>query len=251
MATQDETARPLYIQLLQNCVSNNIYRNDVNLGYWSRDTPVTDEQRQMGLVWPSCAHTMVGLQRLGNVAFCVEDVLKHNIPGDLIETGVWRGGCCILMRGILKAYGDTTRKVFVADSFEGLPPPTWSQDAGDDHSTHNAQLAVSIEQVKENFRRYDLLDDQVVFLKGFFKDTLPTAPIQSLAVLRLDGDMYESTMQALDALYPKLSVGGYCIVDDYTLPRCAAAIHDYRQRHGIQDLIVPIDRSSVYWKKTK
>lgn len=73
----------------------------------------------------------------------------------------------------------------------------------------------SLEEVQENFRRYNLLDDQVQFLKGWFCDTLPTAPIEKLAVLRLDGDLYESIMDGLNALYDKVSPGGFIIVDDY------------------------------------
>jgi O-methyltransferase len=86
------------------------------------------------------------------------------------------------------------------------------------------ELAVSLEQVKANFDRYGLLDDQVRFLKGWFRDTLPVAPIERLAVLRLDGDMYESPMDTLVNLYPKLSEGGYVIVDDYgAIPACRQA----------------------------
>src|SRR5207244_9250758 len=106
-------------------------------------------------------------------------------------------------------------------------------------------------QVKANFDRYGLLDHQVRFLKGWFRDTLPGAPIEKLAVLRLDGDMYESTMDALTNLYPKLAVGGYLIVDDdgYA-PACRQAVQDYRQAHGIKEKILEIDWTGVYWHRT-
>jgi O-methyltransferase len=104
--------------------------------------------------------------------------------------------------------------------------------------------------VQEHFRRFDLLDDNVRFLKGWFKDTLPSAPIEKLAVMRLDGDMYESTMDALKALYPKLSPGGFVIIDDYgCIPACKKAVEDYRAAHGIVEQIVTIDWSGVYWRK--
>jgi O-methyltransferase len=154
---------------------------------------------------------MIGSLRLDNLQDCIESVVRDNVPGDLIETGVWRGGATILMRGVLAAYGIADRIVWVADSFAGLPPPNpqaYPADAGDIHWTHR-ELAVSLKTVPESFARYGLLDDQVRFLVGWFRDTLPTAPIHRLAVARLDGDMYESTMDALVALYPKLSVGGY------------------------------------------
>jgi O-methyltransferase/8-demethyl-8-(2,3-dimethoxy-alpha-L-rhamnosyl)tetracenomycin-C 4'-O-methyltransferase len=140
--------------------------------------------------------------------------------------------------------------VFVADSFAGLPPPdadSFPADTGDIHHTFDP-LAVSRSQVEDNFRRYGLLDDRVVFLEGWFKDTLPQAPIDQIAVLRLDGDMYESTIQALDALYHKVSYGGFVIVDDYVLPPCAQAITDFRAKHGIGSTILPIDGSGVWWR---
>ncbi|MDD5036928.1 MAG: TylF/MycF family methyltransferase [Methylococcaceae bacterium] len=212
----------------------------------------SEEARKNGLIWPGYAHTMIGMKRLDNLQYCVETILEEGIPGDLAETGVWRGGATIFMRGVLAAHEDGERKVFVIDSFEGLPPPdtaNYPQDRGD--NTHKFKfLAVSQEQVQENFSQYDLLDDRVVFIKGWFKDTLPAAPIDRLAVLRLDGDMYESTIQALESLYPKLSAGGFCIIDDYGLPECARAVQDYRQRHHISDEILEIDYFGRYWRKS-
>jgi len=211
-------------------------------------------QRVEGRDWPNLAHTMIGMKRLENLQFCVESVIRDAVPGDLIETGVWRGGACIFMRGILKAYGVQDRTVWVADSFAGLPMPDMEKypaDAGDTHHTY-APLAISLEQVKSNFERYDLLDDQVQFLKGWFKDTLPGAPISKLAVARLDGDMYESTMDGLKNLYPQLSVGGFLIVDDYgAVPGCRQAVEDYRDEHGITDPIHVIDWGGVYWQRSR
>jgi O-methyltransferase len=209
-------------------------------------------RREEGKDWPADAETMIGMKRLANVRACVESVIADGVPGDLIETGAWRGGATIYMRAILKAHGETGRTVFVADSFEGLPAfdGRYEADAGDQHHTRD-ELAISVDQVRDNFARYDLLDDQVQFLVGWFSDTLPKAPIEQLAVLRLDGDMYSSTMDALDALYDKVSPGGYVIVDDYgAVPACAKAIHDFRDARGITDPIEEIDWAGVYWRKS-
>src|SRR5262249_21656782 len=152
----------------------------------------------------------------------------------------------------LKAYGDESRTVWVADSFEGLPRPDgrFSQDRGDHHWRLKAVLGVPLEEVRQNFARYGLLDDRVRFLAGWFKDTLPTAPIERLALMRLDGDMYSSTMDALVNLYPKLAPGGYAVIDDYgALPKCRQAVTDFRDQHGIADKIVTIDWTGVYWRK--
>jgi O-methyltransferase len=215
---------------------------------------VDRHEREEGKDWPSMAHTMIGFKRLANLQYCVETALRDQVPGDFIETGVWRGGSCIFMRAILNANGVTDRTVWVADSFEGLPKPDaekYPDDKGDDHYTY-ANLAISIEEVQQNFRAYNLLDHQVKFLKGWFKDTLPGAPIQKLAVARLDGDMYESTMDALVSLYPKLSVGGFLIVDDYwAVPACKKAVHDYRDKHGIREEIQKIDEIGVFWRRER
>lgn len=234
-------AESLYLNLMKRVLSDTL-REDY------------DPRVEDGRGWPPSGYTMVGFKRLNNLQMCVEQVLRDGIPGDFIETGVWRGGATIFMRALLAAYGDTTRRVWVADSFAGLPKPDaakYPTDLGDAHHELNELLAVSLEQVQANFARFELLDEQVVFLKGWFRDTLPTAPIDQLAVLRLDGDMYESTMDALVSLYPKLAVGGYAIIDDYGyVESCRQAVEDYRLLCGIRDEIITIDWTGVYWQRT-
>lgn len=211
----------------------------------------SEEERVQGMIHPLYADTMIGLPRLDNLEQCLETVLRDGVPGDVIETGVWRGGACIFMRAVLAAHGVTDRRVFVADSFAGLPKPDperYPHDRGDKHYKQSF-LAVSREEVERNFEKYGLLDDQVVFLQGWFEETLPSAPIERLAVMRLDGDLYQSTMEALTSLYPKLSPGGFCIVDDYALPMCKQAVDDFRERQGIVSPIERIDWSGVFWRK--
>jgi len=221
--------------------------------YLVRQKQFNKSVREEGKDHPTLAYTMIGLKRLSNIQFCVEDILTNDIPGDFIETGIWRGGAVIFMRAALKAYGIKDRRVWGADSFQGLPEPdpkNYPADAGDIHYLWK-HLEVTVEQVKANFEQFGLLDDQVCFLEGWFKDTLPTAPIEKLALLRLDGDMYESTMDALVHLYPKLSVGGYIIIDDYGyIGSCRKAVQDYRSANNILDEIKTIDWSGVYWKKS-
>ena len=216
-----------------------------------RPGPGDRSMRARGEGWPGHAETMVGLRRLDNVQHCVTEVLRDAIPGDLIETGVWRGGTTIFMRAVLAAYGDADRTVWVADSFRGFPVPDPAHyPAGAHIDVDFPWLRVSREQVAANFARYGLLDGRVRFLEGWFKDTLPHAPIERLSVVRLDGDLYESTMDAIAALYPKLSVGGFLIVDDYgCIEECRRAITDYRTAHGITETIETIDWTGVFWRK--
>lgn len=236
----------LYLELMKKTLSDAIYSITDDMSE-EKKKHITD-----GYIWPDRAHTMIGLKRLDNIQYCVEKILQENIEGDLIETGVWKGGATIFMKAILKTYGDTKRRVFVADSFEGLPPPDerYPADRGDTHHTIDV-LRVSKEDVEKNFKKYDLLDDNVVFIKGFFEQSLPAAPIDKLSILRLDGDMYSSTIQVLEILYDKLSIGGYLIIDDYALPGCRKAITDFREKRGITEDMYQVDYSGVFWKKQK
>ena len=217
-----------------------------------RPRPFDPGARAEGRDWPPSAHTMIGLRRLDNLQRCVEEVLREDVPGDLIEAGVWRGGAAVFMRAILEAHGARERRVWVADSFRGLPPPDPRFPADRGSKFHlRASLRISLEEVRANFQRYGLLDDQVRFLEGWFKDTLPAAPIEKLAVARLDGDLYESTLTSLQCLYPKLSPGGFLIVDDYgAIPACRQAVADFRREHGITEEIQPIDWTGAFWKRS-
>jgi len=202
--------------------------------------------------WPVKAHTMISPARLSHLRGLAEATLADGIPGDYIETGVWRGGACILMRAVLAAHGVTDRRVFVADSFEGLPRPDANRYPADsrDRLFRFDELAVSEAEVRRNFDAYGLLDQQVVFVKGLFKDTLPSLKGQTFALIRLDGDMYESTLDALTNLYDAVSPGGFVIVDDYgILGSCRKAVHDFLDGRGLAPRIEDIDGQGVWWRK--
>ena len=212
----------------------------------------TEDIRMQGRTWPRLATTMIGMDRLNNFQACIKTVIDERIAGDIIETGVWRGGASILARACVKAYGDSDRSVWVADSFEGLPKPDSDQypvDSGDQLWRYS-ELAVSMEDVKSAFRRYGLLDEKVQFVKGWFKDTLHEIPARKFAVIRLDGDLYESTMDSLKALYNRLSPGGFAIIDDYDLDTCRRAVDDFRSENGIHDSLQVIDWTGRFWRKS-
>jgi O-methyltransferase len=276
----DMTAAELYLDLLRMCLTRSIFNEkyrglapgdleaagvpiDLMHGWLSgknleivRTVEFDSQSRAEGTDMPSEGETMIGLRRLQNLQECIADVLKQKIEGDLLEAGVWRGGATIFMRGALQALGDRERTVWVADSFAGLPPPNpelYPADEGAIWHLYNNVLAISLDEVKANFARYGLLDERVRFLKGWFKDTLPTAPIERLAVLRLDGDMYESTIVTLRALYPKLSPGGYVIIDDYapSIPGCLKAVDDFRSEYEITEEMISTGHFGVFWKRLR
>jgi predicted O-methyltransferase YrrM len=274
----------MFLDLLEEILLGTIYK-DPPLDPWNgiiRDTngqipapgsivngPLTidagvydEEKRRNGLDWPATALTMCGWFRLRNLRMLAQEVLVRGIPGHFIETGVWRGGSCIMLAAVLandsEIYGiedyqspfsSKGREVYVCDSFEGLPKPSRAEDANDLHHVMAPLLAVSLEDVRENFRRFGLLADNVKFVKGWFKDTLP-ALAGPFSLVRLDGDMYESTMDSLNALYSKLSPGGFLIVDDYNLPNCKRAVTEFRDLNNITDEIRTIDANGIYWRKS-
>lgn len=206
--------------------------------------------RDEGLDWPATALTMIGRKRMQNFRALIEQAVADDVPGDIVEAGVWRGGASILARAVLAALGVRDRRVVVADSFQGLPPPRHPADVGWDFHEVDV-LAVSADEVRANFARFGLLDDQVVFLEGWFRDTMPSAPVEQVAVLRLDGDMYESTTDVLTALWDRVPPGGWVIVDDYLHGPCRQAVHDFLDARGIEVDIRQIDLVGAYFQRPR
>jgi O-methyltransferase len=251
MSDKAHKAIDLYLDLMQEVLINAIYQ-DRSMAPWT--PPVFDAAtRDSGRDWPHQALSMIGRIRLKSLRDCCEEVLRQGIPGDFVETGIWRGGACMMMAAVLAAHGVNDRTVWGFDSFDGLPAPNeavYPHDQGDQLHRFR-QLAVSLEEVTDNFRRVGLWSDQVRLIKGWFKDTVPKAPVEKIAVLRLDGDMYESTIQVLEAFYPRLSPGGVCIIDDFgSLLSCELAVGDYRRDQNITEPLVEIDGLGVLWKKS-
>ncbi len=214
---------------------------------------VSKENRIGGLDWPANAKTMIGYKRLTNIEYCIRTIWNDGIEGDLIETGVWRGGASIFMKAVLNELKISDKNVWLADSFQGLPKP--KKKFADDRSSnlHKQRiLKVSKEEVENNFRSFDLLDDQVKFIEGWFDETLPDAPIRKLSLLRLDGDYYESTIIALECLYPKLAIGGFVIIDDFNaFKSCKKAVLDYRFANDISEKMIEIDKHAIFWRKER
>jgi Macrocin-O-methyltransferase (TylF) len=250
------TSADLYLDLLKQSLTNTIFEIEPDID----DDEFRFTLQRVKHYVDSYAVSMIPLARFDNIRSCIDEILRDGIPGDLIETGAWRGGATIFMRGALKAYGVVDRLVWVADSFQGLPEPDPDRfpleakvQAGSVMQRAYHNLAVGMEEVKRNFAAYKLLDDQVRFLKGWFKDTLPNAPIGILSLMRLDGDFYESTRDSLRYLYDRLSIGGFVIVDDYgedSWTYCRKAVDEFRSERRIYDPLIPVDSKCSYWQRT-
>ncbi len=257
VSTNGNPAASMYLDLLKRTLTNTLFSPEPDADAADRVRFVQEFVRHY---LKRGALSMLPLARFNNLQDCVLRVLQDGVPGDLIETGVWRGGASIFMRAILKVCRVHDRIVWVADSFEGLPEPD-RQRFPKEHQYHNGPImqnlyknfASDLESVKSNFAAFGMLDDQVRFLKGWFRDSLPQAPIEKLAVMRLDGDYYESTMDSLTNLYDKLSNGGYCIIDDYgedEWTNCRQAVDDFRTQRHISDRLCRVDSKCFYWRKS-
>jgi O-methyltransferase len=250
------------LELIKYCLIGVIQDEQIINKIYNNDYPSTDEletilknvvipeQRLEGLDWPDTAYSMIGLKRMNNLSDMLDYVRINNIDGDLIETGVWRGGATIFMKLYCDLY-NLDKKIFVCDSFEGLPKPSgkFSSDIGDVHYTVDA-LKISLDEVKNNFKNYNCLDEKVIFIKGFFGETLPNnSEIEKLSLLRMDGDMYESTHDVFYSLYDKVSDKGVIIVDDFCLNGCRDCVTDFRRDNNITSEYKIIDRCGIYWYK--
>ena len=192
--------------------------------------------------------TLIGEDGLDNIKDLLEKVKKDNVKGAFVEAGIWRGGACIHARAVMD-YLEIKEPVIACDSFVGLPPPTWKQDEGDQHYKIR-ELAVSENTVRENIN-YFVLEGNIELVPGFFEVTMPMLKdkLEDISILRVDGDMYGSTMEVLENLYYKVSVGGYIICDDYALPGAKMAIDEFKENYGIKNPLVKVNETIYYWQK--
>ena len=257
--TQDDTEsmRNLYLKTMIVTLTGYAFKDDpykrgiggrkeVDIGGFN------DKKRRQGKDFPTVGFTMIGTEGLENIRDLLQKVFTQKIEGGFLEAGVWRGGASIFAKAMVEAYGQTSRHVWVCDSFQGLPKAT--QDKDSDTWSKIKLLTISKEIVIHNFEEFFLLDNQVHFVEGYFVYSLPCLRNefvnnrQKLAVLRADGDMYESTMDILYNLYEFVSIGGFIIIDDYTIPECQMAVDEFRKKFGILEPIVKITEMKRYWR---
>ena len=190
--------------------------------------------------------TLQNVQMLELIELHFERILSENVPGDLIEAGVWRGGAIVFMRALLAAHEASDRQVIAADSFAGIP-----QSEKFKHDTVNTwtdRWEAGLAEVRAAIARFDLLDDRVELLEGYFADTLPSLAQRELALIRLDSDSFESTETSLVHLYPLLHRGGVVIIDDWHLIGCRIAVDNYRKKNKLSGE-VQVTAGNGWWIK--
>jgi len=222
-----------YLDLLARAVCNYLYLG----GVLDESTyPIRDELYDAhGWNIPETVrpHTGVRLAQLANLHRLTEHVLDCGIAGDFLEAGVWQGGVVIFLAGVLRAYDVAGVRLWAADTFSGIPRGAHPSTVHDPVDDWTDRWIAPLDQVRDNIRRYGLLDDRIRFVCGPLRDAIPNAEIGRIALLRIDVDTYASTRDALELLYPKVSPGGRVIIDDWHLEGCRSAVMDYRASHGI------------------
>jgi hypothetical protein len=213
---------------------------------------VPPEESPLWQRWGRYRYTGIDDEGLENIRFCAEKVIADNVPGDFVEAGVWLGGASIYMAAIGK-FWQQKRTTWVLDSFQGMPKPNPNCPHEFTDYSDLTGLIAPLKEVQANFKKFKMLD-QVVFVPGWFSDTIPSLQIDQIGVLRLDSDYYESTLLTISKLYPRVSPGGWVIVDDYDcVPGANSAIDQYRAEQGITAQMYRMNRTDnhgVYWQKT-
>jgi O-methyltransferase len=256
-----EALRTSYLDVLKLCLcdlagaSTREVRSTGDKRWFSRELSGDDQLRGRaeGKDWTLDGLTMIGLLRLDDLQSCVQSVVEDEVEGDMIEAGVWRGGASILIRATLDSLGADNRTLWLADSFEGFPPP---EEQGVDADRSLASdlsgiefLAPGLEAVHSYFARFGC-EAGLRFVRGFFEETLAQLRGRRWSLIRLDADTYKATKLALETLYPGLAAGGYLVLDDYFhpwLPECRMAVDEYRDEHGITAPIHQIDWNGGRW----
>jgi O-methyltransferase len=211
------------------------------------------EERQMRSDSTFNAYTLVGYKRLQFLEESVKEIAHKKIDGDILEAGLWRGGASIFIKKMMDIVG-LNNQLYCADSFEGMPKPKLKTDLDSLNGDYSKIdfYTVGLEKVIENFKNFNALDSQVHFVKGWFSETMPLLreKIKKISLLRVDCDLYESTLDVLVNMYDKVSEGGFVYIDDYYgWEGCRKAVDEFRLARSIDQALVTVDRDSVYWNK--
>lgn len=240
-STPNDTPAGRFLKLLRDAVVGWLYLDGV------------DPEEGPGQAGPLATnwngHTMVGVHKLDWLQAILEGLISDGVPGDVVECGAWRGGASIFSKGVVDVLDPKgARKIFLADTFVGFPA------ADDDVDTNgwayqNFNVGGSA-AVIATMKRYGVFDENVVVAAGLFNETLPLLPTEQIALLRMDCDMYRSTIQALTILYDKVSVGGIVVHNNWQYTSARAAVIDFRRDKQIEHLPLHlVDGNAMAWIK--
>ncbi len=220
--------------------------------------PVMDKDKDFLEIYEKCReYTMTSREKMYSLYKSVRYIVKARLPGEIVECGVWRGGSAMLVAYTFVKLGETNRKIYLYDTFEGMTEPTqedhyfradkWKEEHIDGHSTW---CYASLEEVKENMSKTKYPEKNLFYVKGKVEETIPTTLPGNISLLRLDTDWYESSKHELIHLYPLLVRNGVLIIDDYGLSHAGQrqAVDEYFQNKNI--LLNRVDEYGVIGTKT-
>ena len=196
------------------------------LGLEKKSDPIPDlSSAEKKIIETSRHYTMTSVERMSELINAVNYIVKNNIQGDIAECGVWRGGSMMITALTLLSHGDTSRCLYLYDTFEGMSAPNGC-DLSYDGTPAAVQLQndpkgtgiwcyASIEDVRTNILSTGYPPEKIFLIKGKVEETIPQSLPKSLALLRLDTDWYESTKHELNYLYPLVNKNGFLFIDDY------------------------------------
>lgn len=193
--------------------------------------------------------TLTNSERIVSLIRAVQHLEKHNIPGDIVECGVWKGGSIIAILKTLMALKSFDRNIYLYDTFEGMSVPNAidlsykGESALKFYSENEDYCNSSLEEVKKNVQKIGYPNDKIHYVKGKVEDTIPSYGVsKEISLLRLDTDWYESTLHELIHLFPRLTTGGLIIIDDYGhWQGCKKAVDEYLKNNGIELFLSRID----------
>ena len=209
---------------------------------------IWDQYQEKRLTKDILPYTLVGPERIHNLYVLARRIEQENIPGDVIECGVYRGGtAAILARRA--THSKMNRIVWLFDSFQGMPPTT--QADGKDAQEWVGKLTTSPNEVKEVLKRTGAILDRVRIIPGFYENTLPTVEIPQIALLNLDCDWYESVKLCLHKFYDSVVPGGFISFDDYGYwPGCKLAVDEFFQERALPYALQEVDSCARWFQKT-
>lgn len=205
------------------------------------------------------AYTLTSVERMYALYKAIEYIVNANIQGDIVETGVWKGGSMMLTALALQKFGDTKRKIYLYDTYEGMTRPSEkdimiankypAQKKWDDIQKNKDYKDIwfcraPLEEVKKNLKTTNYPEDRFIFVKGDVEETIPKVMPEHIAILRLDTDWYASTKHALKHLFPRLVPGGVLIIDDYGHWQGAKeAVDEYFKRQQTTPFFIRVDKT--------
>jgi O-methyltransferase len=196
-------------------------------------------------------YSMANEPEISFMHVAIRDIVQSNVPGDIVEAGVWRGGMAIWMNYLLHQYHSEKTNIWLFDSFDEFPEPTYEADKYVHPVTKILyETPVSSDDVTRNFEKFNLLTPNLLVVKGKYENSVPNVDISKISILHLDCDYYDPTLLMLDKYYTKISQGGYIIINNYFYDyiHTRIAVDEYRTKNNITTPIQKIGERYGYWK---